>query len=332
MIPFDGSATIYQGAIRIEYVAFYYQMRPSHKVLNNINLNIPAGTTCALVGKSGGGKSTLVSLLMRFYDPKEGQIFFDGVPLSELCLRDVRRNIGIVQQNTELFGGTIEENITYGLEPGSWTREEVIEAAKSACAHDFIKQFPEGYLTRVGERGVRISGGQKQRISIARVFLRRPKILLLDEATSALDAESEAAVQEALDKLMRDSSYGDNSSNGSRSSRSASNSSCTIILVAHRLSTVINAHQIAVVQDGQLVEVGNHDTLINKPNGAYARLVAKQLKKASSIIDADRAALEDPNSPKVLSKPVTPTVSLAASGAQPGEDDDEDSDGDEETS
>jgi ABC-type multidrug transport system fused ATPase/permease subunit len=263
-------------------------MRPDYKVLNNVTLNISAGTTCALVGRSGGGKTTLVSLLMRFYDPKEGQILLDGVPLTDLKLRDVRRNIGIVQQNTELFGGTIEDNITYGMEPGSWTREDVIQAAKSACAHDFIKSFPEGYLTRVGERGVRISGGQKQRISIARVFLRKPKILLLDEATSALDAESEAAVQEALDKLMKTSSYG----SGHHRNAIDANSGCTVILVAHRLSTVINADQIAVVQDGRLVEVGNHESLISKPDGAYARLVAKQMKKANSIIDADSLPLQ----------------------------------------
>jgi ATP-binding cassette subfamily B protein len=227
---------------------------------------------------------------MRFYDPKEGEILFDGSALKDLCLRDLRKNIGktilnliynlvlvlilfmisgMVQQNTELFGGTIEENITYGLEPGSWTREDVIQAAKNACAHDFIKSFPEGYHTRVGERGIRISGGQKQRIAIARVFLRKPKILLLDEATSALDAESEAKVQEALDKLM-----------------SEKIENRTVVLVAHRLSTVINADQIAVIGEGRILEKGSHEQLLAM-GGEYAALFIRQMKKRSSIIDMD---------------------------------------------
>lgn len=168
------------GEIELQSVSFAYQMRPTALVLNGIDLVIKPGTTCALVGKSGGGKSTLVNMLMRFYDPKGGRILLDGQDLRELCMRDVRKQIGVVAQNTELFGGTIEDNITYGLELGTWTRKDVIQAAKNACAHDFIKEFPEGYLTRVGERGVRISGGQKQRIAIARVFLHNPRILLLD--------------------------------------------------------------------------------------------------------------------------------------------------------
>ena len=223
-----------------------------------------------------GGKSTLVNLLMRFYDPKSGDILFDRNDLKELCLQDVRRDIGIVQQNTELFGGTIEENITYGMPEGSWTRRDVIEAARKACAHDFIKTFPEGYLTRVGERGVRISGGQKQRIAIARVFLRDPKILLLDEATSSLDAESEAKVQGALDKLMDKSS-------GKRR---------TIILVAHRLSTVINADQIVVISGGTISESGNHESLLER-KGEYYKLVQRQLKKKNSIVDADSIEEEE---------------------------------------
>ena len=185
----------------------------------------------------------------------------------------------MVQQNTELFGGTIEENITYGLEPGSWTRDDVINAAKNACAHDFIKAFPEGYLTRVGERGIRISGGQKQRISIARVFLRRPKILLLDEATSALDAESESKVQEALDKLM-----------GPHQTEKR-----TVILVAHRLSTVINADQIAVIGNGRILERGSHEELLNL-NGEYANLVRRQLKKKNSILEMDETDTNGPTS------------------------------------
>lgn len=149
-----------KGEIELDSVDFAYQMRPTNKVLNNVSLKIPAGSTCALVGRSGGGKSTMVNMIMRFYDPHSGSILVDGQDIKNVCLRDLRRQIGVVQQNTELFGGTIEENITYGLTPGTWTRVDVIEAAKSACAHDFIKALPEGYMTRVGERGVRISGGQ----------------------------------------------------------------------------------------------------------------------------------------------------------------------------
>ena len=258
-----------KGNILLQNLSFAYQMRPNAKVLDKICLNIPAGTTCALVGPSGGGKSTLVNLIMRFYDPIEGSIVIDGSDLTSLCLKDLRRQIGVVQQNTELFAGTIEENITYGMDPGTWSREEVIAAAKQACAHDFIKQFPEGYLTRVGERGVRISGGQKQRIAIARVFLRKPRILLLDEATSALDAESEARVQEALDKLI--------------SSSDLDNCKRTIVLVAHRLSTVINADQIAVVQSGKVVELGRHEELVAL-GGEYAKLVQRQVKKKESVL------------------------------------------------
>lgn len=264
-----------KGHIEFKGVEFSYQMRPDKKILDRVYLNIPAGSTCALVGKSGGGKSTLVNMIMRFYDPQEGSIMFDGHELKELCLADIRKCIGVVQQNTELFGGTIEENITYGLPEDSWTRDDVINAAKKACAHEFIKEFPEGYQTRVGERGMRISGGQKQRISIARVFLRNPRILLLDEATSALDAESESKVQEALDNLM--------TSDGSNK---------TVVLVAHRLSTVINADQICVVDSGAIREVGNHEDLL-KLNGLYATLVRRQLKKKGNLLDVDDSHDED---------------------------------------
>merc|ERR1711991_809596 len=214
-------------------------------------------------------------MIMRFYDPQAGSIFIDGSDLRDVRLCDVRGAIGVVQQNTELFQGTIEENITYGIEKDSYTREDVIEAAKKACAHDFIKAFPEGYSTRVGEKGVRISGGQKQRISIARVFLRNPRILLLDEATSALDAESESKVQEALDNLM--------TSDGSNK---------TVVLVAHRLSTGINADQICVVDSGAIREVGNHEDLL-KLNGLYATLVRRQLKKKGNLLDVDDSHDED---------------------------------------
>lgn len=267
------------GRLELIGVSFSYQMRPTHKVCKNMSLVIPAGSTCALVGKSGGGKSTIVSLLMRFYDPQEGMILLDGHDIRDLRLRDLRRHIGVVQQNTELFQGTIEENIAYGLEAGAWTRDEVIDAAKQACAHDFICSFPEGYATRVGERGIRISGGQRQRIAIARVFLRKPKILLLDEATSALDAESEAQVQSALDRLI-----------SKTDSSGTTTTNPTVILVAHRLSTIIGADNIAVIDNGVIIERGTHDELM-AIGGVYMRLVEKQLKRRDAVVNADQ--LED---------------------------------------
>lgn len=265
------------GRLELIGVSFSYQMRPTHKVCKELSLVIPEGSTCALVGKSGGGKSTIVSLLMRFYDPQEGMILLDGHDIRDLKLRDLRRHIGVVQQNTELFQGTIEENIAYGLEPGAWSREEVVQAAKQACAHEFICSFPEGYATRVGERGIRISGGQKQRIAIARVFLRKPKILLLDEATSALDAESEAQVQNALDRLITTKADGLN----------AASSNPTVVLVAHRLSTIIGANTIAVIDNGLIIERGTHDELMAL-GGTYKRLVEKQLKRKDAHVDADQ--------------------------------------------
>eukprot|EP00607_Mallomonas_marina_P002723 CAMPEP_0182439544 /NCGR_PEP_ID=MMETSP1167-20130531/86506_1 /TAXON_ID=2988 /ORGANISM="Mallomonas Sp, Strain CCMP3275" /LENGTH=1022 /DNA_ID=CAMNT_0024633277 /DNA_START=169 /DNA_END=3238 /DNA_ORIENTATION=+ len=281
-----------QGSLSLEKVSFAYQMRPNHLVLNNVSLHIPAGSTCALVGRSGGGKSTLVNMLLRFYDPHEGTVLLDGQNICDLKLRDVRRRFGVVQQSTELFGGSIEENIAYGMEADSWTREDVILAAKQACAHEFICSFPEGYSTRVGERGVRISGGQRQRIAIARVFLRRPQVLLLDEATSALDAESEAQVQEALDRLMGNNTNNINTATDTDTlTQLPTPGKPTIILVAHRLSTVINADQIAVINNGEIVEKGNHRELLEK-GGTYAKLVERQLKQRASIVDADRAASE----------------------------------------
>jgi len=293
-----------QGEITLKDVSFYYQMRPDKEVLKSVSLHIPAGSVCALVGQSGGGKTTIISLLMRFYDVRTGSITFDGVDLRELRLQDVRRQMGVVQQATDLFAGTIEENIMYGCdfeedededegEEGGdedmlrsmerrrarllaqgltassppVTHAMVVEAATKACAHDFISAFPDGYNTRIGERGVRISGGQKQRISIARAFLRRPRILLLDEATSALDAESEAQVQAGLDRLIAE--------------RGA-----TIILCAHRLSTVQNADQIVVLSEGTIVESGTHDQLLEL-QGTYYNLVQRQLKKKADVIEEE---------------------------------------------
>jgi len=254
-----------QGGIELSGVSFAYQMRPDKQVLKDVSFQIKPGSTCALVGKSGGGKSTIVSLLLRFYDAQTGSIKLDGRDIRDIRLRDLRSLIGVVQQSSDLIGGTIEDNIAYGLEKNSYTRAQVIDAAKKACCHDFIKGFSDGYSTKVGERGVRLSGGQKQRISIARAFLRKPKILLLDEATSALDAESESQVQLALDRLM--------SEKGS-----------TVLLVAHRLSTVIGADMICVVNDGSIVESGNHEALF-AAKGLYHSLVQRQLKKKDSVVD-----------------------------------------------
>ena len=173
-------------------------MRPDNIVLNSFNIDIPAGKTIALVGRSGGGKSTIINLLLRFYDPKVGTISLDGRSYDSLKVNELRRMFGVVTQETELFALTVEENIAYGLNEDEYTMDEVIDAAKKAFAHDFICEMKDGYQTRIGERGNRLSGGQRQRIAIARVFLRRPRIILLDEATSALDENSQEAVQKAL--------------------------------------------------------------------------------------------------------------------------------------
>ena len=262
------------GQLVLENVHFAYQMRPNQKVLDGINLTINKGEVCALVGKSGGGKSTLVHLMIRFYDPKQGKITLDGRDLTTLNLRSVHRHCGLVAQDTQLFACSIRDNIAYGLdeefETGELCEADIAAAAKDANAHDFIEGFEDGYATKVGERGVRISGGQKQRIALARVFLRRPKLLFLDEATSALDAESEGAVQDALDRLI-------------------ARKDSTVILVAHRLSTVINADKIAVVDSGQIAECGSHSELLQVENGIYSRLVSKQMEQQANILASEEA-------------------------------------------
>eukprot|EP01127_Copromyxa_protea_P014688 TRINITY_DN4142_c0_g1_i3.p1 TRINITY_DN4142_c0_g1~~TRINITY_DN4142_c0_g1_i3.p1 ORF type:complete len:887 (+),score=187.45 TRINITY_DN4142_c0_g1_i3:40-2700(+) len=252
-----------EGHIELKDVGFSYQMR-TEKVLDGINIDIPAGSVCALVGRSGCGKSTLINLLLRFYDPKSGGIYLDGTNIKELNPIAYRRNIGIVSQDTELFNGTIEENIAYGVD--EYTQRDLIKAAKQANAHDFILSFDEGYSSRVGSRGMRLSGGQKQRIALARVFLRRPKLLFLDEATSALDAESEGEVQDAIDRLI-------------------GKGGCTVILVAHRLSTVVNANKICVIHAGRVLEQGNHEELLAL-QGVYSKLVAKQLSRMNNDMES----------------------------------------------
>ena len=235
-----------KGKITIKDVTFRYDNKES--ILENFNLDIEAGKMVALVGPSGGGKTTICNLIPRFYDYESGQIFIDDVDISTVTLKSLRENIGIVQQDVFLFTGTIKENIMYG-NPNA-TDEEVIEAAKNACLHDFIMGLEDGYDTFIGERGVKLSGGQKQRISIARVFLKNPAILILDEATSALDNVTEYEIQKALEELSKDR---------------------TTIVVAHRLSTVKNSDEIVVLTDRGIEERGTHEELI-KLGGVYSNL------------------------------------------------------------
>ena len=239
------------GAIRFENVSFEYP-DDHNKVLHDISLDIHAGERLALVGASGGGKTTLCNLIPRFYEVTDGRILIDGQDIRHVTLKSLRQDIGIVQQDVYLFSGTVAQNIAYG-KPGA-TREEIVEAARLAGAERFILALKDGFDTYVGERGVKLSGGQKQRIAIARVFLKNPSILILDEATSALDNESEILVGQSLEKLAHGR---------------------TTIIIAHRLSTVRNADRIAVIEDGRITELGSHDQLMAK-NGAYAELVRTQ--------------------------------------------------------
>ena len=235
-----------KGKITIKDVTFRYDNKES--ILEKFNLDIEAGKMVALVGPSGGGKTTICNLIPRFYDYESGQIFIDDVDISTVTLKSLRENIGIVQQDVFLFTGTIKENIMYG-NPNA-TDEEVIEAAKNACLHDFIMGLEDGYDTFIGERGVKLSGGQKQRISIARVFLKNPAILILDEATSALDNVTEYEIQKALEELSKDR---------------------TTLVVAHRLSTVKNSDEIVVLTDKGIEERGTHEELM-KLGGVYSNL------------------------------------------------------------
>jgi len=260
-------------AIRLENVSFRYPESLSRgdqgyrgaenaDVLRDINLEIPAGSVIALVGGSGAGKTTLMSLIMRFYDPTAGAIKIDGVDIRDVTFKSLRDQIGLVTQETFLFNDTVANNIAYG-KPGA-AMEEIVAAAKRAHANEFIEQMPQQYETSVGDIGVKVSGGQRQRIAIARAILRNPPILLLDEATSALDTESERAVQAALDELM----WGGGQNN---LPRQAGQGRHTMLVIAHRLSTVQHADQIVVLDQGRIVEQGTHDELV-KRGGAYMRL------------------------------------------------------------
>ncbi len=236
--------------ISFENVDFEYKDNPE-KILKNINLDVKKGETVAFVGNSGGGKSTLVNLIPRFFDVSNGSLKIDGIDVRDYEIKSLRKAIGIVPQETFLFSGTILSNIKYSRQDATF--EEVVEAAKQANAHEFIENLPDGYDTEIGERGVKLSGGQKQRIAIARAILENPQILILDEATSALDNESEKLVQDALEKLMEGK---------------------TTFVIAHRLTTIENSNKIVVIQKGEVKEIGSHNELLSK-DGIYKALYNK---------------------------------------------------------
>ena len=243
-----------KGDITFDDVSFQYEEN-TEKVLNHISLNVPAGAYMALVGSSGAGKSTLCSLIPRFYDVTGGAVKIDGIDVRDVTLKSLRDHIGMVQQDVYLFVGTVYDNIRYG-KPDA-TREEVIEAAKNANAHEFIMSLPNGYETDIGQRGIKLSGGQKQRLSIARVFLKNPPILIFDEATSALDNESEKVVQDSLEKLAKNR---------------------TTFVIAHRLSTIKNAEKILVLSEDGIEESGTHEELMAR-KGTYEKLYNMQFHK-----------------------------------------------------
>ncbi|XP_053697104.1 ATP-binding cassette sub-family B member 10, mitochondrial-like [Sabethes cyaneus] len=263
-IPVDGGLELSspKGEIVFHDVSFNYPSRMDASVLSNLNLRIEPGTSTAVVGRSGSGKSTLASLLLRLYDPQDGSVYVDGHNLKELNPTSLRRHIGAVNQEPVLFSGTIRENILYGLNHGDAISESDFERViREAHVYEFVREFPDGLNTLVGQRGIMLSGGQKQRVAIARAIIRNPKILILDEATSALDAASEELIQKALENLTKNR---------------------TVLTIAHRLSTIRNSTNIAVLQDGKIVEHGNYQQLMLLPDGIFKELVQRQTFSAAS--------------------------------------------------
>ena len=253
--PLEKPLTLDNASIRIKDLTFHYPSRPDKATLNQLCLDLKAGQSLALVGVSGAGKSTILELMQRFYDPQKGIIELDGIDIRELPTQYLRQQIGVVAQQPTLFSNDVMYNIRYGRPNAS--DEDVISAAKAAYAHEFIEQLPNGYQSFLGEQGVRLSGGQRQRIAIARAILKNPRILLLDEATSALDAESEFKVQQALENLMKGR---------------------TTVIIAHRLATIRNADKIAVLEEGKLAAIGQHKELL-KDSALYQRLSELQFQE-----------------------------------------------------
>ena len=248
----------FNDSIKFEHVNFEYI--PNQLVLKDLNLTVAKNETLAIVGNSGGGKSTLVNLIPRFYDIKSGSIKFDDIDIRDYTIESLRQNISMVFQDNFLYSGTIRENIMMGNFNAS--EDELSQAIESAHLQDMIKELPEGLDTMLGERGLTLSGGQRQRVAIARAMLRNAPIVILDEATSALDNESEAIVQKAMDNLMQNR---------------------TVFIIAHRLSTIKNADRIAVINEGELVELGTHDQLMQIPDGQYKALYEMQFKKQETV-------------------------------------------------
>mmetsp|Transcript_5970 Transcript_5970/g.12774 ORF Transcript_5970/g.12774 Transcript_5970/m.12774 type:complete len:542 (+) Transcript_5970:1653-3278(+) len=265
-----------RGEVTLENVEMYYPARPNKRVLNGMSLMVPPGSVVALVGPSGGGKSSVISLVQNMYEQSSGKVMLDDAEVHEYSPRWLNNHVSIVQQEPTLFARSIKRNIMLGLEGTDKepSQKEIERVAKLSNCDDFIRKMPMQYETEVGERGVQLSGGQKQRIAIARALVRKPKLLLLDEATSALDAESEHMVQSAIDHMIE-------------SARSSDGVGMSVMIVAHRLSTIRNADIIFVVQDGKVVEQGNHSELIKKENGPYVSLVRRQMNVQKVLENGD---------------------------------------------